>query len=130
MQNYEAKQGLSKMNWKDLKVWNKSHNLAKNTYKIVSSFPDEEKYGLISQIKRAAVSIPTNIVEGFARNTTKEYILFLFNSRGSLEELRYLALLSFELDFLSDKDYKNIEESCEGISKMLNALIKKLRERI
>ena len=118
------------MNWKDLKVWDKSHSLVKNIYRIVPSFPDEEKYGLISQIKRAAVSIPTNMVEGFARNTTKEYILFLFNSRGSLEELRYLGLLSFELGFLSDKDYKYIEGSCEDISKMLNALIKKLREKI
>jgi len=118
------------MNWKDLKVWNESHNLAKETYKLVSSFPKEERYGLMSQMKRAAVSIPTNIVEGFSRNTTKEYLLFLFNSRGSLEELRYLSLLSFELDFLSEKDYKYMAESCKAISKMLNALIKKLREKI
>ncbi len=118
------------MNWKDLKVWNKSHDLVKETYKIISAFPKEEMYGVTSQMKRAVVSIPTNIVEGFSRNTTKEYIHFLFNSRGSLEELRYLSLLSSELGFLSKEDYDYMAKSCEGISKMLNALIKKLRDKI
>ena len=117
------------MNWKDLKVWNESHELVKEIYKILSSFPKEEMYGLSSQMKRSAVSVPTNIVEGFSRNTTKEYILFLFNSRGSLEELRYLSLLSFELGFLSKQNYDYVTKSCEGISKMLNALIKKLRNK-
>jgi four helix bundle protein len=125
-----VKQGLNKVNWKDLKVWNESHDLVKRLYKILSSFPKEEMYGLSSQMKRAAVSVPTNIVEGFSRNTTKEYILFLFNSRGSLEELRYLSLLSLELGFLPKEDYDYIAESCEGISKMLNALIKKLKDKI
>ena len=118
------------MNWKDLKVWNESHDLVKEMYKILSAFPKEEMYGLTSQMKRAAVSIPTNIVEGFSRNTTKEYVLFLFNSRGSLEELRYLSLLSLELGFLTKENYDFIAKSCEGISKMLNALIKKLRDKI
>ncbi len=118
------------MNWKDLKVWNESHDLVKRLYKILSSFPKEEMYGLTSQMKRAAVSVPTNIVEGFSRNTTKEYILFLFNSRGSLEELRYLSLLSLESGFLPKEDYDYIAESCEDISKMLNALIKKLKDKI
>lgn len=118
------------MNWKDLNVWKESHDLVKKVYKILSSFPKEEMYGLTSQMKRAAVSVPTNIVEGFSRKTTKEYILFLFNSRGSLEELRYLSFLSLELKFLSRENYDYIEKSCEGISKMLNALIKKLRDKI
>ncbi len=124
------KQGLSEMNWKDLKVWDASHDLVKETYKIVSSFPKEETYGISSQMKRAAVSIPTNIVEGFSRNTTKEYILFLFNSRGSLEELRYLSLLSLELGFLAKEDYDYMSGNCEEISKMLNSLIKKLKGKL
>jgi four helix bundle protein len=118
------------VNWKDLKVWNESRGLVKEMYKILSAFPKEEMHGLTSQMKRAAVSVPTNIVEGFSRNTTKEYILFLFNSRGSLEELRYLSLLSLELGFLNKENYDSIAKSCEGISKVLNALIKKLREKI
>ncbi len=118
------------MHWSDLDVWKKSHGLVKEIYKITTSFPREELYGLTSQIRRAVVSVPTNIVEGFSRNSTKEYIQFLFNSRGSLEEFRYLVSLAKDLDFLSEEIYKDLEKRCEEISKMLNALIVSLRKRI
>jgi four helix bundle protein len=72
------------MHWKDLEVWKSSHSLVKDINEVVSKFPRAELYGLSSQIKRASASVPTNIVEGFSRNTTKEYVQFLYNSRGSL----------------------------------------------
>ena len=82
------------MNWKDLKVWEKAHNLVKDLYVISGQFPKDELYGLTSQMKRACLSVPANIVEGQSRNTTKEYIQFLYNSRGSLEETRYYLPVS------------------------------------
>lgn len=115
------------MYWKDLKVWQKSHELVLDIYKVTAKFPKEEIYGLTSQVKRAAVSIPTNIVEGSSRNTTKDYLNFLYISRGSLEELRYLILLSQELQFLSADTHKDLESRCALISKMLNSLIGKLK---
>jgi four helix bundle protein len=118
------------MHWKDLNVWKKSHKLTKKIYKIIANFPKEEVYGIISQIKRSSVSVPTNIVEGFSRNTTKEYLQFLYNSRGSLEELRYLLFLSVELNFLEKSIYDNLELDCEEISKMLNGLITSLKKNL
>lgn len=118
------------MHWKELEVWEKSHKLVKEVYKITAKFPDEELYGLTSQIKRASVSVPTNLVEGFSRNTTKEYIQFLFNSRGSLEEVRYLLFLSQDLGHITKGVYDTLEKQCEEISKMLNALISSLKRKI
>ena len=118
------------MHWKELKVWKKSHKLVKGVYKITAKFPDEELYGLTSQLRRAAVSIPTNVVEGFSRRTTKEYLQFLFHSRGSLEEVRYLLLLSKELEFLDKDKYAELEESSEDVSKMLNGLISTLKGKL
>jgi four helix bundle protein len=75
------------MHWSDLEVWKKSHNLVLKIYKLTSSFPKTEMYALIDQLRRAAYSVPANIVEGQSRNTTKEYCSFLYNSRGSVEEV-------------------------------------------
>ncbi len=118
------------MHWRDLDVWKKSHELVKEVYKITLGFPKEELYGLTSQVRRASVSIPTNIVEGFSRHSTKEYIRFLFNSRGSLEELRYLLFLSQELGFVTSDVYYDLEKQCADISKMQNALISSLKGKL
>lgn len=117
------------MHWKDLDVWKKSHEAVKEIYKITAEYPKEELYGLSSQIKRAAVSVPTNIVEGFSRNSTKEYLQFLYNSRGSLEELRYLLFLSKDLEIITKGIQENFEKKCEIISKLLNGLINSLKKR-
>jgi four helix bundle protein len=117
------------MQWKKLKVWQDTHGLVLEIYKITAKFPKSEIYGLVNQLKRAAYSVPANIVEGQSRNTTKEYIQFLHNSRGSLEEVRYFLLLSRDLGFLSDDSYEILEQRYEKASKMLNGLIKSLREK-
>ena len=86
--------------------------------------PDEERFGLQSQLKRAAVSIPCNIAEGYGRNTTKNYAQFLRTSRGSLYELESLITITKELGMISDEDYKNMSDSLTEEAKMMNSFIK------
>ena len=102
------------MQWRKLKVWQETHELVLQIYKVTASFPQSEIYGLVTQLKRAAYSVPSNIVEGQSRNTTKEYLQFLYNSRGSLEEVRYFLLLSKDLDFISVDTYETLEGRYEG----------------
>jgi len=115
------------MNWRKLKVWQEAHSLVLEIYRVTSNFPKSEAYGLVDQLKRASYSIPANIVEGQSKNTTKEYIQFLYNARGSLEEVRYFLFLSFDLKFLPENKYKELELRYESVSKMLNGLIKSLK---
>ena len=99
-------------------------SLAKGIYKLTADFPKEETYGLVSQIRRAAVSIPSNIAEGAARNSNKEFIQFLYVSLGSLAELETQLLLSKELRFLKTEEMNG---SIERIRRMLLGLIKHLK---
>lgn len=117
------------MNWRELKVWQKSHQLALEVYKVTSSFPKEEIYTLVNQLRRSAISVPANIVEGQSRNTTKEYLQFLYNARGSLEETRYHLLLSRDLNYLSPPGYEDLEVKYEEVSKMLNGLISRMKNK-
>lgn len=109
---------------KDLDVWKEAMTLVKGIYRLTADFPKEETYGLVSQIRRAAVSIPSNIAEGAARNSNKEFIQFLYISLGSLAELETQLLLSKELGFLENEE---IDGSIVRIRKMLLGLIKHLR---
>ncbi len=111
---------------KDLIVWNKSMELVIATYKLSSKFPDEEKFGLTSQMRRAAVSVPSNIAEGAARNSTKEYIRFLYIALGSLSELETQFLISNRLEYINDL----LEDVITEIRKMLLSLIKSLKQKI
>lgn len=94
---------------------------------FTKSFPEEEKYGLVSQMRRSAVSVPSNIAEGWGRMSKKNYIQFLRTARGSLFELETQIIISAELNL--NKNTENIESLIVEISKMLNALIKSLNER-
>ena len=116
------------MHWRDLKVWERSHELVLEIYKLTSSFPKTEIYGIMSQLRRSASSIPANIAEGQSRNSTKEYLQFLYNARGSLEETRYFLFLSKDLEYIEESEYDDLEQKYGEISKMLNGLIKKLRK--
>jgi four helix bundle protein len=109
---------------KDLDVWKEAMTLAKEIYRLTANFPKEETYGLVSQIRRAAVSIPSNIAEGAARNSSKEFIQSLYVSLGSLAELETQLLLSRELGFLKNDGTNG---SIERIRKMLLGLIKHLK---
>lgn len=92
--------GKSVKSWEDLLVLQKAHELVLQIYKITKDFPSDERYRLIDQICRAASSVPTNIAEGKGRRTKKEFIQFLTISRGSVEEVKYLLLLSRDLSFI------------------------------
>lgn len=116
--------------WRDLEVWQRSHDLVKEVYKLSNSFPKCEKFRMVDQVCRAISSVAANIVEGQARQTTKEYVQFLYNARGSLEEARYFLLLAKDLHYISDSAYDNLESECVTISRMLNSLIRSLRRRI
>ena len=101
------------MHWKDLKVWEKAHNLVLEVYRITSRFPKEELYALTTQLRRSSASVAANIVEGQSRNTTKEYLQFLYNARGSLEETRYHLLLAKDLEYLTIDKYMPLENQYE-----------------
>ena len=87
-------------NFKELKVWEKSYQLSLSIYKITTEFPNDEKFGLTSQVRRAAVSIPSNIAEGYGRRTRADYIKFLHIAYGSCCELETQILLSGDLGFM------------------------------
>jgi four helix bundle protein len=102
---------------KRLDVWNKSIDLTVDIYKISETFPKTEVYGLTGQMRRAAVSIPSNIAEGAARQTRKEFINFLHMAQGSLSELDTQLVISSRLEYISIETYNEIENKTETISK-------------
>jgi len=115
--------------FRNLKVWELSHKIALAIYNITATFPKEEMYGLISQIRRASVSIPTNISEGCGRGSDADFRRFLQIAFSSACELEYLLLISFELKYLLKKDYDQIILKVIETKKMLGGLIKKLKEK-
>src|SRR3954466_4826741 len=106
--------------YKDLVVWQKGISLAKFTYQITTKFPSEEKFGLVSQMRRAAVSIPSNIAEGQARHTTGEFIQFISHAEGSTAELETQLILSVELGFSVKAQTRNEFILLDDIRRMLN----------
>ena len=108
---------------KDLEVWKKSIELVTEIYQITKDFPKEEIYGLTSQIKRSAVSVPSNIAEGAARQSNKEYIQFLYIALGSLMELDTQLVIAKNINFVDEEMLSNIDDKIETIGKMLNGLI-------
>lgn len=108
---------------KDLEVWKKSISLVTEIYSITKSFPKEEIYGLTNQMRRAAVSVPSNISEGAARQTNKEFIQFLYIALGSNTELETQLLIAYKLNYMSKNDYEICYQSVDKIGKMLSGLI-------
>jgi four helix bundle protein len=111
---------------KNLDAGKLSFQFVKDAYKATAVFPTEERFGIVSQIRRAAVSIPVNIAEGAARKSKKEFLQFLYIAEGSLSELDTLIELSVELNFCSKEISGNLLLSLENISKRIFGLIKKL----
>ncbi len=117
----------SLQNYRELIVWQKSMALAEMIYRISSPLPKEEIYGLQSQMRRAAVSIPANIAEGQARQSTGEFLQFLGIARGSLAELETLVILCGRLNFFPSESVENALKDCDEIGKLLTGLVKSLR---
>ncbi len=116
--------------FEDLEVWQKAHQLALETYQVTDKFPDRERYGIVSQIRRSVTSVPANIAEGFGRRTTKELLQFLVNANGSLEETRYFLILSRDLGYLSKERFEELGKLCTSVAQMISALGRSLRERV
>ena len=115
--------------WKELLVWQKAHEIVLDVYRLVENFPKTETYSLVDQIKRAVYSVPANIVEGYSKNTRKEFLRHLYIARGSLEELRYFLLLSKDLSYITENQYNDIEARLTEVSYLLNQLIKSLTSK-
>lgn len=118
------------VNYKNYKVWEKSHHLVLKIYDVTSSFPKSEMYNLTSQMNRASVSIPTNIAEGCGRETEKELVRFLYIASGSAHELDYLLLVAKELGFMKPHISDSIISEIDEIKKMLFSLIKTIKSSL
>jgi four helix bundle protein len=113
--------------FKDLKIWQKGIEIVETVYTATGKFPKEEIYGLTSQLKRSAVSIPSNISEGFARFHSKEYKQFLYIALGSCGELTTQIIIAYRLKFIDKNDCDRLLSEIEQLSKMIMSLIKKLK---
>ena len=116
--------------YKDLLVWQKSMDLAEKIYEAVKSMPKEELYGLSDQMRRAVISVPSNIAEGQQRSSTKDYIRFLHIARGSLGELETQIILCERLKYLEHEITYPLINQCDEIQRMISGLIKNLMQRI
>ena len=115
--------------FKDLMVWQKAMRLTKLTYEVVKKLPPEELYVLSSQMRRAAISIPSNISEGFDRNSPKEYHNFLSIARGSNAELQTQLYLCVELGFMGERDIKDALDLSFEVGRMLTGLMSSVERR-
>jgi four helix bundle protein len=113
--------------YKDLQVWQKGMELAKDVYRLTRDFPSDEKFGLVSQMRRAAVSVPSNLAEGQARNTTGEFVQFISHAEGSLAELDTQLRLAVVLGFCRPSDAKAVGSQVIEMQKMLKGLRRKLK---
>jgi four helix bundle protein len=113
---------------RDLLVWQKCMHLVQEVYVLSQQFPSDERFGLISQVRRAAVSVPSNIAEGYGRGSTPDYIRFLRAARGSLYELDTQLLIASQLTYITSAQYASIEDRLKECSRMLISLIRSLEE--
>lgn len=109
----------------DLETWQKGHSLVLTVYKKTTEFPKEEKYSLVDQMKRSAVSITSNIAEGFGRQTYKEKVQFYYMAQGSLTELKNQLIIARDVGYISKESFGMIMEKTNTVHKLLNGLIKK-----
>ena len=114
----------------DLNVWIFSHEFVLEIYKITKKYPEDEKFGLTNQLRRAASSIPANIAEGNGKQTTRLYIQSLFISKAELNEARYFLLLSKDLNYLMQEKYIELKMKLDRIEMMLMGLIKSLKNKV
>lgn len=132
MQMIEQSESLKSVRiktYRDLLVWQKSMALVTEIYRLLKSFPKDETYGLASQIRRCAVSVPSNIAEGYGRNSTNDYIRFLYIATASLYELQTQIEIALNLQYLSKTDFDKLYESSREIERMLSSLTGKLNDK-
>ena len=114
----------------DLTVWQKAHAVTLLVYRVTEAFPDRERFGIVAQIRRSAASVPANIAEGFGRRTTRELLRSLQIARGEAEETRYFSILSRDLGYLKQDDFKQLADGCNTVGRLINALMTSLKQRL
>lgn len=107
-------------NFKKLDIWNRSVELVADIYRLVNTFPQVERFGLVSQMQRAAVSIPANIAEGSAKSSNKDFVRFLEISLGSAYELETELFVSFKLSYIDSKTYEQFQQNLSELQRMIN----------
>ncbi len=115
--------------FKDLKVWQKSYALCMRVYTLTKQFPAEEKFGMVSQLRRASVSIPSNISEGYNKDTTRDYVRFLSMALGSLAEIETQMMLCKDLRMCQAPECEDVLEAIAEVDRMLRALIRSLKQK-
>jgi len=114
--------------FKNLEIWRLAHSLTLDIYKVTKDFPKEEKYGIISQMRRASSSIPANIAEGCWKYTSEDFIHYLHNARGSLSEIMYFLILAKDLNYLDVNTFQELTDSYIILGRQLNAFITSIRK--
>lgn len=116
--------------FKNIKAWQYADDLAVSVYSKTKSFPREELYGITSQLRRASVSVSTNIAEGASREHKKDYLKFLYIAKGSMAETEYLLHLSRRLEYLQDDEYKKLDDMRKETTKTLQGLITAVKKEV
>lgn len=123
--DWQSRRAVENMqnNFEKLTIWQESHKLTLSVYKISQNLPKSEIYGIVSQIRRSSSSVPANIAEGYSRKTTKEFLQFLYQAKGSLSETIYFLILIRDLKYISLEDANLLLDHASELSKMLNSFI-------
>jgi len=112
--------------FRDLLIWQKSMSFVTKIYKQTNKFPDEEKFGLVSQLRRSAISVPSNMAEGYGRNSNKDFIRFLNIAMGSLFEIQTQIQIAYNLKFIEQQNFDELFEQSREIERMMSSFIKSL----
>lgn len=116
--------------FEELDVWRKAHEATLRIYASTQKFPSQERFGLVSQLRRSASSVPANVAEGFGRRSTKDFLRYLEIAGGSLEETRYFLILGKDLGYLNDEDFADLRRRCDEVGRLLGGLCQSLRRRL
>ncbi len=114
-------------NYEELTVWQKAHRMVLEVYRVTKDFPDDERFGLVSQLRRSAASIPANIAEGCGRNGDRDFTRFLSIAAGSASETQYHLFLAHDLKLIKQKEYMELDRQIKEIKQMLHGFMKKLK---
>lgn len=117
-------------NYKELILWQKARILVKEIYLLIADFPEDEKFGLISQIKRSVISVPSNVAEGAGRSSDKDFLRFLDIANGSAFELETQIQLAYDLGFINENDLQNISDKLTEVQKLIYGFKSKLTNKL
>ena len=116
--------------FRDLLIWQKAMQLVTKCYSVSALFPKEEQFGLTSQLRRCSISIPSNISEGYGRNSSKDYHRFLLIATGSLFELQTQIEIAFNLKYITEENFKKLYEESRELERMISSLVRKIKESL